>query len=270
MPLAEEDREKTAFIITGAKFEFTRMLFGLCNAPATFQRLVDRVLCGLEAFAAPYIDDIIIFSIDCKQHFQHIREVIRHLQQAGLTAKPAKCQWAKRTLEHLRHVVGNGLVSVLEAKVEALRNYTRPKTKAQLKSFLGLAGYYRCFILNYANYSKPLAVDWDEVSVSHFSHLCSVLCSVCTLHIPSPSDKFVLQTNASYAGIGGCLSVMRDGAELPVAFYSQQLRDPETRYRVMPSGGRVGPSFRGVPGWPTLRTSDRSQGTGEPTHGQAR
>ena len=108
--------------------------------------------------------------------------------------------------------------------MEALRNYTRPKTKAQLKSYLGLTGYYRRFILNYANCSKPfnaktkaeapLAVDWDEVSVSHFSHLCSV----CTLHIPSPSDKCVLQTDASYAGIGGCLSVMRDGAELPVAF----------------------------------------------------
>ena len=126
--------------------------------------------------------------------------------------------------------------------MEALRTYTRPKTKAQLKSFLGLTGYYRRFILNYANYSKPLnaktkaeaslAVDWDEVSVSHFSHLCSVLCSVCTLHIPSPSDKFVLQTDASYAGIGGCLSVMRDGAELPVAFYSRQLQDPETRYSI--------------------------------------
>ena len=123
-----------------------------------------------------------------------------------------------------------------EAKVEVLRNYKRPKTKAELKSFLGLTGNYQRFILNYANYSKPLnaktkaetplAVDWDEVSVSHFSRLCSVLCSACTLHIPSPSDKFVLQTDASYAGIGGCLSVMRDGAELPVAFYSRKLRDP--------------------------------------------
>ncbi len=183
------------------------------------------------------------FSNDCKQHFGHIQEVIRCLQQAGLTAKLAKCQWAKRTLEYLGHVVGNGVVSVPEAKVAALRNYKRPKTKAQLKSFLGLTGYYRRFILNYANHSKPLnaktkaeaplAVEWDEVSVSHFSHLCSVLCSGCTLHIPSTSDKFVLQTDASYAGIGVCLSVMRDGAELPVAFYSLQLRDPETRYNVM-------------------------------------
>ena len=209
------------------------MPFGLRNVPATFQRLVDGVLDGLEAFAAPYIDDIIIFSNDCKQHFRYIREVIGRLQQAGLTAKPAKCQWAKRTLEYLGHVVGNGLVSVPEVKVEALRNYTQPKTKAQLKSFLGLTGYYRHFILNYANYSKPLnvktkaeaplAVDWDEVNVSHFSHLCSVLCSAFTLHIPSPSNKFVLKTDDSYAGIGGCLSVTRDGAELPVAFYSRQL-----------------------------------------------
>ena len=126
--------------------------------------------------------------------------------------------------------------------MEALRNYTRPKTKKHMKSFLGLTGYYRRFILNYTNYSKPLnvktkaeaplAVDWDEVSVSHFSHLCSVLCSACTLHILSPNDKFVLQTDASYAGIGGYLSVMIDGAELPVAFYSRQLRDPKTRYSI--------------------------------------
>ena len=140
VPLAEEDREKTTFVTTGGKFEFTRMPFGLRNVPATFQRLVDGVLGGLEAFAAPYIDDIIIFSNDCKQHFGHIREVIGCIQQAGLTAKPAKYQWAKRTLEYLGHVVGNGLVLVPEAKVEALRNYKRPKTLAQLKSFLGLTG----------------------------------------------------------------------------------------------------------------------------------
>ena len=90
VPLAEEDREKTAFVTTGGKFEFTQRPFGLRNAPATFQRLVDVVLGGLEAFAAPYIDDIIIFSNDCEQHFGHIREVIGHLQQAELTAKPAK------------------------------------------------------------------------------------------------------------------------------------------------------------------------------------
>ena len=208
VPLAEEDREKTAFVTTGGKFEFTRIPFGLRNAPATFQRLMDVVLGGLEAFAAPHIDDIIIFFNDCEQHSGHIREVIGRLQQAGLTAKLAKCQWAKRTLEYLGHVVGNGMVSVPEANVEALRNYTRPKIKAQLKSFLRLTGHYRRFILNYANYSKPLnakmkaevplAVDWDEVSVSRFSHLCSVLCSACNL----------------------------------VAFYSRKLRDTETSYSI--------------------------------------
>ena len=106
------------------------------------------------------------------------------LKRAGLTAKPSKYQWAKRTLEYLGHVVGNGRVSVPEAKVEALKNYVRPKTKAQLKYFLGLTGYYRRFILNYANYSKPLNVktkmeapltmDWDKVSLDIYS-LCCVL-----------------------------------------------------------------------------------------------
>ena len=200
------------------------------------------VLGGLEAFAASYIDDIIIFFQRLRATLGLIREVTGRLQQAGLTAKPAKCQWAKRTLECLGHVVGNDLVSVPEAKVEVLRNYTRPKTKAQLKSFLGLTGCYRRFILNYVNYSKPLnakakaeaplAVDWDEVSASHFSHLCSVICSAWILHIPTPR-KCVHQTDATYAGIGGCLSVMRDGTELPVAFYSRKLREPETRYSVM-------------------------------------
>ena len=138
---------------------------------------MDVVLGGLEAFAAPYIDDTIIFSNDCEQHFGHIQEVIGCFQQAGLIAKPAKCQWAKRTLEYLGHVVRNDLVLVPEAKVEALWNYTRPKTKAQLKSILGLTGYYRHFILNYSKplnaktkAEAPLAVDWDEVSASHFSY----------------------------------------------------------------------------------------------------
>ena len=131
-------------------------------------------------------------------------------------------------------------MQVPEARVKAIREYTRPKTRKQLKSFLGLMGYYRRFICGYAALSLPLQkaclpespqqVHWSEVCVKSFMSLCSALCDACSLHIPLPQDIFVLQTDASYAGLGACLSVVRGGKEIPTAFFSRQLKKAERNY----------------------------------------
>ena len=234
--------EKTAFISPAGKFQITKMPFGLKNAPATFQRMMDVVLQGLESFSVPYIDDILIFSNCWEDHLEHIRAVIERLQAAGLTAKCSKCLWGKSSLEYLGHVVGEGKVSVPQAKVAALRHYLRPVTKPQLKSFLGLAGYYRRFVHHFAEYARPLneatksqaphQVEWTRVRLDSFDMLCSSLCNSCSLVIPNQTDVFTVQTDASYVGVGACLSVCRDGGELSVAFYSRQLKDAETLYAV--------------------------------------
>ena len=240
VPVDPQDRAKTAFISPSGKFEFTQMPFGLRNAPATFQRLVDVLLSGLHESCVPYIDDILIYSADWHSHRKHIGEMLTHLAQHGLTAKPCKCAWAWQTLDYLGHTVGRGVVEVPAARVKAIRDYPRPVTKKQLKSFIGLMGYYRCFVSDFAFHAKPLQsatlsaapqwVIWTKVREQSFHYLCNVLCSACVLHIPLPQDVFLLQTDASYDGLGACLSVIRNKEELPVAFFSRQLRDPETRY----------------------------------------
>ena len=150
IPLRPEDKEKTAFC---GKFRFTRMPFGLKNAPATFQRTMHRVLTGQEEHSASYVDDILIFSKNWKQHLLHIQAVLEALRLNGLTVK---CQWGASKLEYLGHVVGEGQVSVPEARVEALRQFRKPVTKKDTRSFLGTTSYYRKFIPKYADHSWSL------------------------------------------------------------------------------------------------------------------
>ena len=164
------------------------------------------------------------------------------LAKAGLTAKPSKCAWGCTQLVYLGHVVGEGKMSIPEAKVDRIRNFLQPVTVLQLRSFLGLIGYYSKFIPDFAAIAQPLynlihrdapqTVLWTGVALAAFCKLRSVLCDVCSLTLPVPSDHFILQTDASYVGLSWCLSVLRDGVEWPVAFYSRQLRGPETRYTV--------------------------------------
>ena len=132
------------------------MPFGLRNAPGTFQRLVQRVLLGLEGFTAAYLDDILIFSDSWQEHLTHIQEVLSRIRRAGLTLKRAKCTFASAVVEYLGHTVGLGKVAPRQQKVEALLKFPRPMDRKQLRSFLGLAGYYRKFIPHYAQIAATL------------------------------------------------------------------------------------------------------------------
>ena len=142
VPVNPDDVEKTAFRTPIGKFEFLAMPFGLRNAPATFQRLMDILLGDTPEFACAYMDDVIIFSNSWDDHLQHINIVMSKLAESGLTAKPSKCEWAKARLVYLGHRVGGGLVAPEECKVEAVKHFKQPGTKTGIRSFLGLAGYY--------------------------------------------------------------------------------------------------------------------------------
>lgn len=157
VPVAEESQNKTAFVTPFGLFEFTVMPFGLQGAPATFQRLMDRVLQGRGNFAAAYLDDIIIFSKTWQDHERHIREVLQCLREAGLTAKPSKCQFGMGHCSYLGHIVGGGAVRPEVGKIEAVQKTSTPQTKKQVRAFLGLAGYYRRFIPDYATIAAPLS-----------------------------------------------------------------------------------------------------------------
>jgi len=120
------DQPKTAFQTPWGRFEFTRMPFGLMNAPATFQRSMNHVLQGLEQFSICYIDDIVVHSKQWEEHVKQIREVLERLKKFGLTANPKKCVWGVAEIEHLGHRVGKGKVCIPEMRVKALRNFKKP------------------------------------------------------------------------------------------------------------------------------------------------
>ncbi len=135
------DRDKTCFICPFGKYKFIRMPFGLTNAPSVFQRLMDSVLVDCMDFARVYIDDILVVSSSWEEHVVHLRKLFGVLKVAGLTCRRSKCCFGKVKLEFLGHVVGGGVINVPEARVRAIREHPLPRTRKQLRAFLGMVAY---------------------------------------------------------------------------------------------------------------------------------
>ena len=241
VPMVPGSREKTAFVTEQGLFQFTVMPFGLQGAPATFQRMMDRLIAGMGGFCAAYLDDLVVYSESWEEHLQHLGRVLSCLREAGLTAKPSKCQFAMDQCVYLGHMVGNGTVRPEVSKVEAVQRWPVPETKKQVRAFLGLTGYYRKFIPQYASVAAPLTdltrkfaptrVTWSEECEYAFRQLKSLLCSSPILYSPDLGKEFVLQTDASDRGVGAVLSQrMSDGEEHPIAYYSRKLLPREERY----------------------------------------
>ena len=158
-----------------------------------------------------YIDDVLIYSFSWEEQLVHIRGVLDALREAGLTAKPNKCVWGARSLEYLGHEIGDGLVSVPEARLKALRYFHRPTNQKGLWAFLGTAGYYRRFIPEFAKWVGPLFpalkkgipyfIQWDKYRTNAFNYLANVLCDEHTLTLPRSEDQLVLHTDASMLGV---------------------------------------------------------------------
>ena len=231
---------KTAFVSPYGKFEFKRMPFGLKNAPAAFQRMMEVVLGDCYEFSAPYIDDVVVYSENEVEHVQHLRCVLECFRKFGLTIKEAKCEWGKVKLEYLGHVIGGGELAVPAHRAAAMADYIQPRTKKQLRSFLGAAGYYRQFVEGFAKLSAvltpwtaksaPSVVSWTAEGRRAFERIKVSLVKCVCLTIPSQEDVFTLNTDASGAGIGATLNVKRNGKMLPVAYYSRQLQGAQHRY----------------------------------------
>ena len=174
VPIQEQDKEKTAFrTSSGQLFEFNQVPFGLCNAPATFSRLMDRVLAGLHwETCLFYLDDIIVFAATWEEHLARLRQVFERLRHAQLKLGAEKCTFAAKEVSYLGHrVTSEGLLPD-PTLLKAIREIGTPKNATEVRSFLGLAGYYRRYVKNFATIAGPLHALTRKDAVFHWSQEC--------------------------------------------------------------------------------------------------
>ena len=217
------------------------MPFGLCNAPATFQRLMDLVLAGAKwSTCLVYLDDIVTIGKTFHQHLTNVRDVLDKLRQAGLRLKPGKCTFFQEEVTYLGHIVSARGVATDHTKTEKVATWPEPKTLAEVQGFLGLASYYRRFIKNFAAIAKPLhrltgkghEFCWTEACADAFKELKHRLTTAPFLAFPDYNLPFILDTDATGTGIGAVLSQVQEGEERVVAYASRTLSKQARRYCV--------------------------------------
>ncbi|XP_042387466.1 uncharacterized protein LOC121979543 [Zingiber officinale] len=235
MKVKEEDVHKTAFRTRYGHYEFLVMPFGLTNAPAAFMDLMNRVFHSyLDQFVIVFIDDILIYSRNCREHHLHLTTVLQTLKEHRLYAKFSKCDFWLNQIPFLGHIVSGNGIEVDPAKVEAIRNWDTPKNASEIRSFLGLAGYYRRFIQNFSQIALPLTsltkkgvrYEWTDRCKKSFEELKGRLTTSLVLTIPDGSGRFVVYTDASKTGLGAVL--MQNGKV--IAYASCQLKVHEQNY----------------------------------------
>ncbi len=240
VPLTEEAKPKTAFSTPSGHWQYRVLPFGLHGAPATFQRMMDILLRPHQSYAAAYLDDVVVHSESWEEHLAQLRRVLLELRRAGLTANPRKCHLALFEARYLGFQVGRGLIRPQEKKVTAILSAPQPTTKTQVRAFLGLAGYYRCFIPNFSSLASPLTdltrkgqpekVPWGPEEEEAFQRVKTALTSEPILRAPDFSCPFLVQTDASDTGLGAVLSQVQDGEEHPVVYISRKLSPAEQHY----------------------------------------
>ena len=223
------------------------MPFGLTNAPAVFQRLMQRVLMGLNPESGPdfvsvYIDDVLVFSRTLEEHLEHLRVVIERIRDAGLKLKPSKCHFIQEEVEYLGHILTPTGLRTNPRLVEAAKEFPRPQNVKEVRQFLGLSSYYRRFIHRFSAIAQPLNAltrtgtrfQWTRECQQSFDALKEALTTAPVLSYPSFNSPFVLETDASIQGIGAVLSQPQeeDGQLHPVAYASRSLSASERNYSV--------------------------------------
>ena len=213
LELTLESQSKSAFVVggpRGGKWEFKRCPFGLTQAPAYFQLLVSKVIEGIP-FAFGYLDDILVFSANIKEHLEHIRILFQRFREVDLKLSKRKCSFLKAHVQYLGHYIsGSGLEPVPE-KLESLKRMPPPTDVTGVRKFLGFVGYYRKFIPWYSDIARPLTnlickdevFDWSEACQGAFKMMKEALLEEPILKYPNPEKLYVLYTDASkYAGQG--------------------------------------------------------------------
>ena len=204
MVLSEESRPKSAFVSVYGKWEFKRCPFGLAQAPAYFQRLVNEVLSGL-TFTFGYLDDILIFSPDMETHLKHLRTLFERLRNADLKLKEVKCNFLKKHIQYLGHIISGEGITPVQEKLESIQKMLPPRNPKEVKQFLGLIGYYRKFVPHFLDLARPLnaltqketTLEWTQICQESFELLKTSLMTEPILTYPDPNLPYVLFTDAS-------------------------------------------------------------------------
>ena len=239
IPMAPEAIPKTAFVTPDGHYEFNYMPFGLVVAPAVFTHMMRSLFLDVKNVAS-YIDDILIHTVTWPEHLKTLSEVCKILSQANLAVKPLKCFIVYNNLECLGHCVGNAQLSTNPVLIQKVQDTERPTTKKQVRSFLGLSGYYRRYIPNYAHIAVPLTdltrkgqpnkLKWETTHENAFQTLKARLVKPPILQLPDAAKQFVLRTDASEAGLGAILMQENERLLHPIAFASRKLNKAEKNY----------------------------------------
>ena len=245
--MEEESKQFTAFTLGSmGLFECDRMPFGLCNAPATFQRLMQNCLGELNlTYCLIYLDDVIVYSKTPEEHLQRMRVVFDRLREHGLKLKPSKCDLFKTEIIYLAHHVSKDGVKPSHKNVTSIVECAVPKTYTDIRSFTGVVGHYRCFIKNFAKIAAPLydltsgankdkkseSVTLTPEALEAFDTLKRKCVQAPVLAFPDFQKPFLLETDASGKGLGAVLSQKQDdGRYHPIAYASRVLMETEQKY----------------------------------------
>lgn len=237
--MSAADAPKTAFSTPEGHYEFIRMPFGLKNAPSTFQRAIDNVLIGLKNNRCfVYLDDIVIHADNLQNHIKNLKQIFQRLSDYNLKIQPDKCEFFRKEVMYLGHLITSHGVKPDPKKITAVENYPIPKTQKDIKAFLGLAGYYRRFIENFSRISQPLTkllkknvnFNWTSLQQNSFETLKTLLTNEPVLQYPDFNKLFILTTDASNFAIGSILSQGIIPNDLPVAYASRTLNRAEGNY----------------------------------------
>jgi hypothetical protein len=235
------DREKTAFRTRFGHFEYTVLPMGLCNAPGTFMQLMNQTFADmLDICVLCFLDDILIFSRTEEEHLRHLRIVLQRLKDQRLHVKLSKCAFMQREVAFLGHRIGADGLRVAPDKIGAVQQWPQPNNVTEVRSFLGLANFYRRFVEGYSRIAMPLteltkdtaAWRWGSEQQNSFDALKAALCSPPVLRVADQSKPFVLNCDACKYAIGATLQQDHGNGLQPVAYFSAKMSDAERNYDV--------------------------------------
>lgn len=240
IPLDEESVPKTAFVTPDGHFEFLRVPFGLANAPAVFQRAINRILGPLRfETAMAYLDDVLIPSVSIKEGIERLESILKLFRTAGLTLRLSKCSFLQENIEYLGHEISNSGIRPGVAKIKAVSGFRQPKDVHEVRRFLGLASYFRKFIKGFAETARPISsltkkninFSWGVDQHHAFETLKTKLCERPVLAIYNREAATEVHCDASKVGLGAILlQTQSDGCLKPVQYYSRTTTEQEQKY----------------------------------------
>jgi Reverse transcriptase (RNA-dependent DNA polymerase)/RNase H-like domain found in reverse transcriptase len=241
--IRSEDIEKTAFNTKYGQFEYLVMPMGLCNAPATFQTLMNEIFYDcIDEVLVVYMDDLQVFSKNEEDHLKHLNTVLRRLKEHELYVSTNKCVFMSTEMEFLSYIVGGEGLRMDPTKIKIIEDWPRPESVTEVRSFLGLVQFFRFFISRFSEIAAPLTnltkknnsvSNWDSSCYKAFETLKEAVKSAPVLQSPDWKKPFRCQVDASQLAVGGTLTRKGErGFDHPIAFYSNKLSPAEANYSI--------------------------------------